>query len=135
MQKRGRNKSDTKSSRPIRPMISLPLPKGKKVKMMAPCPFRAADDSEEHKTKTCTGSGKDADGRDYYKYNCEKCKRIWRQIRIDQLRPGEVPETVEKTQARKQESQHTVGRNSSHVCQLFHHVRRQYPRMAASSAQ
>ena len=60
-------------------------------KLKPPCPDAAAKPTEQHAVRAITGSGRDADGRDFYAYGCA-CGATWRQIRVDQLAVGEEPE-------------------------------------------
>ena len=47
--------------------------------------------TKQHAVRAITGSGRDAEGRDFYVYGCS-CGATWRQIRVDQLAVGEQPE-------------------------------------------
>ena len=50
------------------------------------CPKQA--DGGVHIVKALRGSGRDHSGRDFYAYGCS-CGTFWRQIRANQLKPGE----------------------------------------------
>lgn len=58
-------------------------------KPTATCPNARAP--VEHVVRIIGGSGRDQEGRDFYKYRCSCGVPNWRQIRVDQLKPNEIP--------------------------------------------
>ena len=47
----------------------------------------------DHIVRAVSGCGRDAEGRDFYVYNCT-CGRFWKQIRASQLQKGELPDIL-----------------------------------------